>query len=353
MKPCRLSTLIALTWLSAPALAQQPAAATPPAPPPAATPAAPAAAPAPFDLTRPEIVAFVDAAAKEGLNRQQVLQLLGQAEAQPRIIDLITRPAERTLQWWEYRARFLGDERIDAGVALWRAQRELLAATAHRYQVSPQYLLAILGVETFYGRITGRYRVLDALATLAFDYPPRAPFFSSELLQFMRLVREEKIEATAALGSYAGAMGLGQFMPSSYRRYAVNGGAQPGRDLWTDMSDVFGSVANYLHEHGWQYGAPVLAEARFTGATPLTLPDGVALNDTVGGLRARGFQIDFGGGEDTAAVAVVANQADAPGHRVGFRNFFVITRYNRSPLYAMAVNDLAEAIAARYYGATP
>lgn len=343
MKPCQPLTLIALLWLADPVVAQQPVAAPVPT----------AAAPAPFDLTRPEIGAFVEAAVKEGFDRQQVLQLLGQAEAQPRIIELITRPAERTLQWWEYRARFLGEERINAGVALWREQRELLAATAHRYQVSPQYLLAILGVETFYGRTTGRYRVLDALTTLAFDYPPRASFFRSELLHFLRLVREEKVDATAARGSYAGAMGLGQFMPSSYLRYAVDGGAQPGRDLWADISDVFGSVANYLHEHGWQYGAPVLAEARFTGATAPTLPDSVALNDTIGGLRARGFQIDFGGADDTPAVAVIANQADAPGYRVGFRNFYVITRYNRSPLYAMAVSDLADAIAARYYGATP
>lgn len=343
MKSCALPAFTALIWLAGPALAQQPAAATPAAAP----------APAPFDLTRPDIVAFVDAAVKEGSDRRQVLDLLARAQSQPRIIELITRPAERALQWWEYRALFLSEERINAGVELWRTQRELLAGTAHRYQVSPQYLLAILGVETFYGRITGRYRVLDALSTLAFDYPPRATFFRGELLQFLQLVREEKIDATAALGSYAGAMGLGQFMPSSYRRYAVDGGERPGRDLWTDWSDVFASVANYLSMHGWQYGGPVVAEARFAGATAPTLPDGVALSDTVGALRARGFQVDYGGADDSPALAVVANQADASGYRVGFNNFFVITRYNRSPLYAMAVNDLADAIAARYYGATP
>ena len=308
--------------------------------------AAPAAG---FDLQRPEIRAFVDEQVKDGADRQQLLDLLARAVPQPRIIEAISRPAEKALQWWEYRARFLTDERIAAGVALWREQRALLDSTSQRFRVSPQYLLAIIGVETYYGRITGRYRVLDALATLAFDYPPRATFFRSELAQFLRLAREESLDVNGALGSYAGAMGVAQFMPSSYRRYAVDGGSQPGRDLWNDWSDVFSSVANYLREHGWQYGGPVLSEARYAGEEPAPAIDGFALNSTLGALRTRGFRIDFGGTDDVPAGPILATQADGTAYRIAFQNFQVITRYNRSPLYAMAVSDLADAIYVRYF----
>jgi membrane-bound lytic murein transglycosylase B len=300
-----------------------------------------------FDLKRPEIVAFVDAQAKEGTERRQLLALLGKAEPQPRIIEIMSRPAEKALQWWEYRARFLTDERIDAGVKLWREQRELLEGIAANARVSPQYIVAILGVETFYGRITGRYRVLDALTTLSFDYPERSAFFQSELAQFIRLTSEEHIDPLTPLGSYAGAMGVPQFMPSSFRQYAVNVDGSEARDLWNDWGDIFGSVANYLARHGWQYRAPVMAEASYTGTTAPTLPDRVTLSETLGSLKAQGFSIESGDYDDTPACVVGAPLADRMTYRVGFNNFYVITRYNRSPLYAMAVNDLADAIVAR------
>lgn len=327
----QLLTLMSALAACAPALAAQPA------------------EPAPFDLGRPEIQAFIEAQVAAGVPRGRVQSLLATAQSQPRIIEAMTRPAEKALAWWEYRARFITDERIAAGVALWRDQRELLADIAAQERVPPQYILGILGVETFYGRITGRFKVIDALATLAFDYPPRAAYFRGELAQFLKMTEEESLDATALLGSYAGAMGVAQFMPSSYREYAINAGDAPGRDLWNDWGDIFGSVAHYLARHGWQEGAPVLADAAYRGEAAPALVDRIGLGETLGTLRNAGFTVSSDAPPDTPAMIVSAPQANGMAYRAGFRNFYVLTRYNRSPLYAMAVNDLAEAILARMY----
>ncbi len=300
-----------------------------------------------LDVQRPEIQSFIAAQAREGVNAAALTELLSGAVSQPKIIEIMSKPPEKALSWFEYRPRFLTDERINAGVALWREHHELLAKVAASEQVPVQYILGIIGVETYYGRITGQYRVLDALVTLAFDYPPRSEYFRAELGQFLKLCREEKLDPKTLLGSYAGAMGVAQFMPSSYRQYAVNEDGSPARDLWRDWGDIFASVAHYLHQYGWQDGAPVMAPARFNGDTPPTLPATVTLSDTLGSLRARGFVVDSTLPAETPAVAVAAPEADQMAWRVGFRNFYVITRYNRSPLYAMAVNDLADAILQR------
>ena len=306
-----------------------------------------------FDLTRPDIVAFVERLAAQGLPRDRTLALLADAEPQPKIIDAMNRPAEKTLQWWEYRARFLKDDRIDAGVALWSAHRELLDQIALERQVPPEYILAILGVETLYGRQSGRFRVLDALATLAFDYPPRAEFFRKELGEFIRLSDEGAFDPLTALGSYAGAMGAVQFMPSSYRNFAVSESGTGHGDLWNNWADIFGSIANYLHVHGWVVDAPVLAEVQAASDPAPTPPERVTLDTTLGALAAAGLKIDSGLPPQTPAVLVSATQPDGTGWRVGFQNFYVITRYNRSPLYAMAVHDLAEAIRSRALGGQP
>jgi membrane-bound lytic murein transglycosylase B len=307
-----------------------------------------AAWPARFDLKRAEITEFIDARVKQGANRDQLLTILGAAEPQPKIIDAMNRPAEKVMQWWEYRARFMTDERVDAGVKLWREQRNLLESSARSARVSPQYILAILGVETFYGRLTGRYRVIDALATLAFDYPQRAAFFQSELGNYLQLAREENFDPLLPLGSYAGAMGTAQFMPSSYRQYAVNADGTPRRDLWAEWGDIFASVGNYLAKHGWQYGGAVLANASYSGAGPLKVPDQVALGNTLGAIKSQGVTTNYGAHDSTVAMLLAAPLADGMSYRIGFNNFYVITRYNRSPLYAMAVSDLADAIATRY-----
>ena len=326
-----------------------PAAAPAPVAAPAAAPAAPAAeTPAiellRFDPSRPEIRAYIDQLAAQGFDRDRVTALLGAAEPQARVIDAISRPIEKTLQWWEYRARVLTPARIDAGVQLWHDHKELLDQVAMQYEVSPEYLVAVLGVETQYGRITGRYRVIDALATLAFDYPPRSNYFRKELTEFLLLAREDKLDPLSIRGSYAGAMGALQFMPSSYRKFAVSEEHAPHRDLWADWGDIFASTANYLHQAGWQYGAAVLAEAQLPPDLSLLPPDHLALNDTLGGLRAHGLTVSSELPDDTPALLLAAPQPDANGYRVGFQNFYVITRYNNSPLYAMAVYDLAQAI---------
>ncbi len=300
-----------------------------------------------FDLARPEINAFVEHLVSGGFQRDEVFALLAKAEPQPKIIEAMSKPAEKALQWWEYRARFLTAERVDAGARLWREHRELLDAIAMERHVQPEYILGIVGVETFYGRITGRYRVLDALATLAFDYPPRADYFRQELEQFLQLVHGGELDAEATLGSYAGAMGVAQFMPSSFQHYAVREGDSGRRDLWNDWGDIFGSVANYLQQHGWQYGQGALAEADIGTAPEPALPSSVTLNDTLGALRTRGMQVQTILDDATACVLIAAPVQAGKRYRVGFQNFYVITRYNRSPLYAMAVNDLAQAILTR------
>jgi membrane-bound lytic murein transglycosylase B len=302
-----------------------------------------------FDVQREDIQQFIAEQVKAGANAAKLTALISSAVPQPRIIEIMDRPAEKALQWYEYRARFLTDERIDAGVALWREHHDLLEDVARSERVSPQYILAIIGVETFYGRLTGRYRVLDALATLAFDYPARSAYFRSELLQFAKLCDEEKLDSQTLLGSYAGAMGVAQFMPSSYRQYAVNKDGANSRDLWHDWGDIFGSVAHYLGSYGWQYGGTVLADSRYTRADLPELPATVALSDSLGALRARGFATDYGAAADTPALVVGAPLATGMSYRIGFKNFYVITRYNRSPLYAMAVSDLADAIRQRMY----
>jgi membrane-bound lytic murein transglycosylase B len=341
-----------------PAAAATPAAAprVSPASPP--SPAAPVNAPAtaaPFDVQRPEIAQFIDEVVSHGSwSRRAVVALLAQAQPQPKILEIMTRPLERVAPWWEYRERFMTAERIDKGTQFWLDHQPALERTAAKYQVPPEYLVAIIGVETFYGRTTGRYRVLDALATLAFDYPPRASYFRGELEQFLLLTREDKLDPLTTTGSYAGAMGVPQFMPSVYRRYAVDADTDKKLDLWSDWDDILASVANYLREHGWTPGAPVLAETILEPDPSFKIePHNLELNETVGSLGARGVTVELDVPASTPAVLVSAEQRDGPAYRVGFHNFYVITRYNVSARYAMTVHDLAEAIAARVHGARP
>jgi membrane-bound lytic murein transglycosylase B len=336
---------------AAPAAATAPVETAPPTEPAATAEPAPAERVLPghtrFDLARADIGAFVDRLSSKGFSRAAVFAVLAKAEPQPKIIEAMNRPAEKTLAWWEYRARFLTNERIDAGARLWREHRELLDAIAMERHVQPEYLLGIIGVETYFGRIMGRYRVLDALATLAFDYPARAEFFQRELEQFLLLTKSGELDPQVVLGSYAGAMGAAQFMPSSFQTYAVDESGTGHRDLWTDWADIFASVANYLAQHGWEYGQPVLAEATLGTAPEPATPASTTLNETLGALRARGMQVTSLLDDATPCLTIAAPLSSGMSYRVGFHNFYVITRYNRSPLYAMAVNDLAQAISAR------
>jgi membrane-bound lytic murein transglycosylase B len=308
-----------------------------------------------FDLERPEIASFVDeVASRDGFSRGEVRRLLREAQPQPKILDIMTRPIERVAPWWEYREHFLTPERIDEGVQFWLDHRQALEQFAGQYQVPAEYLVAIIGVETRYGRNTGSWRVLDALATLAFDYPPRAAYFRGELEQFLLLARENRLDPLATRGSYAGAMGVPQFMPSVYRRYAVDADTDKTRDLWGDWDDILASVGNYLHEHGWEPGAPVLAETVLDPDPDFTIePHNLELNETVGDLGARGVRLDVSVPPETPALLISAEQADGPAYRVGFHNFYVITRYNNSARYGMVVYDLAQAVAQRVRSTSP
>ena len=299
-----------------------------------------------FDLKRPEIVAFVnDVVARDQLKKKQVLALLRKGEPQPKIIEAMTRPAEKVAPWWEYHDRFLTEERISQGAQFYVEHRDSLERIASARGIPPEYLVAIMGVETKYGRVTGHYRVLDALMTLSFDYPPRSDYFRGELEQFLLLYPEEHIDPLKVTGSYAGAMGVPQFMPSSYRLFAVDGDADQKRDLWNDWDDILASIANYFVEHGWEAGGPVLAETKLDPEPKFQIDTrNLELNETVESLNAQGVEILGDQSGTTPVVLVSAEQQDGPAYRVGFKNFYVITRYNRSARYAMAVHDLAEAI---------
>jgi len=303
-----------------------------------------------FDLDRAEIRDFVEAtAAAQKMEPLDVYRLLAKAEPQPKIIELISKPAEKVAPWWQYRDRFLTEQRINEGAQFMQEHRVRLDKARKDTGVAPEYVVAIIGVETFYGRITGKYRVLDALATLAFDYPPRAEFFKGELAQFIALSREEKVDPLTAMGSYAGAMGASQFMPSSYRRYAVDGSNDNQRDLFADWDDIIASVANYFKANGWVADGPVLADAVLQPDAPVVAdPGNLSLNETVGGLKAKGVDFDPASQDSEAKVLLVPAETQVgPAYRVGFKNFEVITRYNRSIRYAMAVHDLAQTIAVR------
>ena len=296
-----------------------------------------------FDIKRPEVRSFIDTMSREhGFERTKLEALLKSAETKQPILDAISRPAERVVPWWEYRERFLTERRINQGADFWLAHGEKLK------QISDPQLadvvVGILGVETSFGRITGRYKVLDALVTLGFDYPPRGEFFLGELKEFLLLSREEKVDPATVLGSYAGAMGAAQFISSSYRRWAVDGDGDGHRDLWNSWDDVVGSIANYLLENGWVNGQPIAVEATLNDPDLSRFDVKLALNETVQSLRDKGVKFDTELPPDAPAMLVVGQGKEGPLYRVGFNNFYAITRYNRSPMYAMAVHDLGQAI---------
>lgn len=270
--------------------------------------------------------------------------MLARATYQQSIIDAITRPAEAK-PWHAYRPIFLTAKRIADGRAFLAQHREQLAQVEAATGVPAELVVAIIGVETSYGRITGSYKVLDALYTLGFHYPPRQDFFRRELAQLFALGREESLPLATLKGSYAGAMGWGQFMPSSYRAYAVDGDGDGARDLFGSLPDVFASVANYFVAHGWQPGAPVAVPAvRDAGAEPFAPGNSEPAFD-LAHLGERGYRPREALGHDHPATLLTLAAEEGEQYWITFRNFYVITRYNRSPLYAMAVYQLAREIA--------
>lgn len=293
------------------------------------------------------------AAAEYDLDREEVRLLLENARFKQSIVDAMTRPAEAK-PWYKYRPIFITEKRIEGGVEFWRENEPLIRQASEKYGVDPQVIVAIIGVETFYGGNTGSYRVLDALTTLSFYYPTsirdRSEFFSKELMNFFILGDEEGLPLEDVTGSYAGAMGLGQFMPSSYREYAVDMDGDGRRDLWSSMPDIIGSVANYLHRHGWEPGQPVTYPAIMSPDADKSLVTKRDFNakTPVSVLAEAGIESSQPVPTETLAAVGALEEEDGDRYFVTFKNFYVITRYNRSPLYAMAVHELSEAIRGGY-----
>jgi len=300
-----------------------------------------------IDVGDPEVRDFIDSMVSEhDYDRDTLENVLQQATSQETILEAIARPAERTKEWHEYRDIFLTDARVKAGAAFWREHSEALDRISEESGVAVEILVGIIGVETYFGRRTGNYRVLDALVTLAFEYPPRSKFFRNELEQFLLLVREEEMEAIDATGSYAGAMGRPQFMPSSYRAYAVDSSADGKRDIWTNWADVIGSVANYFVRHGWRSNNQVVVQASLSNQWRGDPPENTLKpQETVTSLSHQGvlFATDLAGDQQSQLLTLIGD--DGEEHWVGFHNFFVITRYNRSVMYALAVHQLGQEIA--------
>ena len=316
---------------------------------------------------RSDVRAFAAEVADEaGLPRTEVERWFAAARFQPKIVSLMDRPLLEPPKWFEYAPSFLSQARVDGGVRFWHDNEEALARAEAMYGVPAQIVVAIIGVETFYGRNTGGYRVIDALATLAFDYPRRAPFFKGELKQYVLLARDQGFSPLVPKGSFAGAMGMPQFMPGSYRRFAVDFDGDGHADLWRSNADVIGSVAHYLARHDWQRGEPVLVPAavapdardsalrRLDGGISERRPlaawqqDGVTLRDM--SQEAGSDPVGLLLLEEAAAGGEAARGGDAGAGVaslwIAYPNFYVITRYNKSRLYAAAVWALSERLRA-------
>ncbi|MGE5088868.1 MAG: lytic murein transglycosylase B [Candidatus Levyibacteriota bacterium] len=322
---------------------------------------------------RRDVRGFIDELVRDdGFSRASLRRWLGDARYQKKIVDAMQRPLLAPPKWYEYAPRFLNEQRIGAGVEFWRAHEQALDRAEAEFGVPPEIVVAIVGVETFYGRNTGGYRVIDALATLAFDYPRRAPYFRNELREFLLFARDERLSPLVPRGSFAGAMGLPQFMPGSLRRYAVDFDGDGRIDLWNSGDDVVGSVANYLARHDWIRGQPVWARATVAqsehDAVIARLDGGISERRPLAAWNADGVAVE--GAADPAVEQPVGLllleegpdpqggvAADPPQPAeslwIVYPNFYVITRYNKSRLYAAAVTSLAQELRAAHDGNPP
>ena len=296
-----------------------------------------------FDERR-EVLSYIEeVSTQHGFDRAALLTLFRSAERKEAILAAISRPAERK-QWHEYRRIFVTPTRIREGIEFWRTHEEALHRVERIYKVPPEVTVAIVGVETRYGRNLGSFRVLDSLATLGFDYPARAAFFRGQLTEFLLLTREEGIDPLAMKGSYAGAMGYGQFIPSSYRSFAVDFDGDGTRDIWTNITDALGSIGNYFAQHGWRGNGPAALRVEVKG--PVADEDvnrGLKPNYDAEQLRRLGvIGDDIPTGEKAALFRMQGDQGAE--YWLGLHDFYVITRYNHSRLYALAVWQLGQAI---------
>lgn len=289
----------------------------------------------------PEVEAFIEEMVqKHQFEAAALRKLFVQVKPRPGIVKAISAPSTAR-PWHEFRSRYLEPQRINTGVAFWREHAVTLEKARREFGVPEEIIVATIGVETFYGRHTGNFRVLDALATLAFRYPPRAELFRSELEHYLLLAREIGIDATGTVGSYAGAMGLPQFLPSSYRRYAIDFDGDGKKDIINNMADAIGSVANYYKVFGWRPGGAVVVPAEVSGNVDAVLEAGIKPEQKVAELRKLGVTPSGPVDEGAEAALITAVAVTGPRYWLGLNNFYVITRYNRSVNYALTVNELA------------
>jgi membrane-bound lytic murein transglycosylase B len=284
---------------------------------------------------------------KKNISLAEVEAILNSATYKEEIIAKISRPAEGPMTWEHYRKIFMTDERIAAGVAFEKVHRATLAKVSADTGVPAHIILGILGVETYFGQRKGTYKVLDALYTLGFGYPRRAKFFKSELEAYMVLAKEEELNIDSIKGSYAGAMGYGQFMPSSYRAYAKSFDENGTRDLINSPEDAIASVANYLKVHRWEKDQPIASEATMTKKITHLRKQSLKPKNQVKDYTAIGFKPAETLQSTIPATIIILENENSQEHWFGMNNFYVITRYNHSPLYAMAVFQLGEAIKAK------
>ncbi|WP_163835458.1 lytic murein transglycosylase B [Spartinivicinus ruber] len=283
--------------------------------------------------------------AKHQFDRKALAALFTKVERKQSILDAMSRPAEKTKTWGEYREIFLTNKRIKSGVDFWQQNLQALTRAEKEYGIPAEIIVAIIGVETFYGRQSGRFRVMDALSTLGFEHPKRGPFFRNELISFLLMSREQNIDPLALKGSYAGAMGYPQFIPSSFRRFAIDFNNDNKVDIWNNSTDAIGSVANYFKSHGWQTGKPVLATAKVSGKDyRQALQQKLEPQKTISQIKSLGWEFSAPVVNNTKARAIELTGKQGVEHWVTLPNFYVITRYNHSTLYAMAVYQLGQAI---------
>ena len=303
-----------------------------------------------YASARPEVEAFInDLVENEQFSRNELETILGKAQKSDRVLELISRPAERRLEWKDYRKIFMTDQRVSEGVDFWLAHAETLAKAEKEYGVPASIIVAIIGVETYYGRLTGGFKVLDALSTLSFDYPPRSTFFTRQLKEFLILVREQGLNPHELTGSYAGAMGIPQFMPSSYRAYAVDFTGDGQSNIWQQEEDAIGSVANYLKENGWRAGKPIASKAWVQGTQyEQAIGSTVRPVKTLKQLEQSGWKPVSVLPSATKAAPMRFEGEKGTEYWLGMENFRVITTYNRSRLYALAVYQLAGEVKTDY-----
>jgi len=299
--------------------------------------------------SHPDALALIDEmVAEHAFDRQTLLQVFADAQYKDSIIQLMNKPAEGK-PWKDYRPIFVTTKRANGGKAFMASHRETLLRAEQQFGVPAEIIVAIIGVETRYGKQAGKTRVLDALSTLAFDYPRRSAFFRKELKAYLLLTRDEQMNPRSLKGSYAGAMGYGQFMPSSFLEYAIDFDGDGRKDIWHNPVDAIGSVANYFARHGWKNTEPVVSKARFTGnGNEVTWVKGrknLKPEYQLSQLIALGLQPQADLSVDLPATAMRLTGAKGKEYWVGLHNFYVITRYNHSALYAMSVYQLSQQIA--------